>query len=190
MRRQIRVVAIVSFIFGIALGALLFGCEHDNISALPIKESVSVPSASLRSSSETSGAKEFRPTFYREEAVSIIEKEDGLYALVRGEERLLSVKNVSAATELTEGVYEEIVSKSVSPNGYYIYFCQQVTADAACINYLYDVLNEGLYRIEHDDSTLVTDTQTLSQRWGSDGRLQINDLVSAQAITPWLMVHE
>lgn len=121
--------------------------------------------------------------------VSVVENAEGLYALVAGEKILLS-KKVAAGEGEMEGMYVSIVSKSVSPNGKYVYYCeQQSVSDVSCVNYVYDVENAGLHRVEHDDTTLAVDSESLVAGWDSDGKLKVNQLISAQAITPWQLIH-
>ena len=123
---------------------------------------------------------------HNNEAVSVMERDDGLYVLVNGSEILLSA-NTNQGSASGEGLYVDIIAKSVSPNGNYVHYCELQTLGDSCLNYIYDIENAGLYRVEQGDATLASAVANYSSAWQEDGTLRINEFVSAQAIAPWVM---
>ncbi len=200
MRKPLVFVISISFLFGLLAGILFFDSSQQHDRKHPHQKS------DIQSAIEEPKLKNVPPVVHPEvlaeedsyvpighttveqDGVSVWQADNGLYVGVAGEGTLLAVKD---DTELTikDGTYVAITTASVSPGGNYVYYCQQESMEnPVCKNYVYDINKNGVYRVQHENQPLASDVDSLTHSWSEEGQLKINDLVSAQALQPWLLV--
>jgi len=125
------------------------------------------------------------------EPTSLIFSDEGLFAITQGYKRLLSVNKSSlGASVLTttsnSGFYTNVYEAQVSPNGEFIYYCEQLDAsDDSCYPYIYRVGDDTLYPLVHDGEKYVSPIADHAVAWTSDNLLTINGYLSENEASPW-----
>ncbi len=113
-------------------------------------------------------------------------KSDGLYALLNGRERILSAATIEA-TEPNLGYHYQVIGTAVSPDGKYIHYCAQLTADSEeCYNFVYDTAADTIHTVRASDSKaqLTSSVKDTLAVW-ENGRLLIDGYMSISGFEPW-----
>lgn len=119
--------------------------------------------------------------------------QEGLFAIKDGFNRLLSVnKNSLSASAISSsegaGFYSNVYETVVSPNGLFMYYCEQLEAsDETCTPYIYSIGDDTLYPLVLGDEQYLSPIEEQSVAWTNDNLLTINGLVSADALSPWTL---
>lgn len=162
----------LSYIIGFVTAYIAFGLENSDYSGKQISFQDSSPVAST----DTETRREIGATV----------KADGLYALLGDKERILSAQAI-AATEPNLGYHYQIVATEVSPDGKYIYYCAQMTAESEdCYNFVYDIGADTIHtvRASQSEAQLQSVIDDLSVIW-QNGRLLLDGHMSISGFEPW-----
>lgn len=134
-------------------------------------------------------------TAYAEEVntmlASVAVSDEGLYLITEDGERLIaanrSVLGEDANLSAVEpGYYYEIVDAEASRDGRFVYYCEQLTQEAAnCDPYVYALESDSLYRVKLDGQTLYPIIENHESMWAGNSTLMINGAVSNDENKPW-----
>lgn len=172
MKHEKVMVLALSYVIGFVTAYIAFGLSGANYSGPQISFQNSAPVAT-----EGDEAKK---------EIGATVKADGLYALLGDKERILSAQAI-AATEPNLGYHHEIIATEVSPDGKYIYYCAQMTAESEkCYNFVYDIAADTIHtvRASQSEEQLQSVIEDLSAVW-QNGRLSINGYLSINGFEPW-----
>jgi DNA-binding transcriptional ArsR family regulator len=115
-----------------------------------------------------------------------------LYAVVEGKSTLLSLKvaTSTAVDELfrTQGMHQDIPMYLDSPDGKYVYFCEQQSTADECTHFIFDIKSNLIQFLNYQGKKLVTANQTAKLTNWKDGRLVIDTYQSESTETPWKML--
>lgn len=120
--------------------------------------------------------------------------EVGLYVLNSGYQQLLTAKRSSLsanalASEEVPGFYYEIMSAESSPDGKYVYYCEQLSAEAEyCDSYVYSIAEDSLYPITVTGEIYKSPVATHASYWSENGFLSVDGFVSAESENPWSLL--
>ncbi len=116
-----------------------------------------------------------------------------LYATVGDSKVVLSI-NVD---NLGEEVPEEFVSQGThisepfylsSPDGLYVYFCEQQSTDESCVSYVYDTTSSLIQPVTALSQKIDVSNEEASSATWSEGSLQVGSFVSVSlSETPWVV---
>lgn len=130
-----------------------------------------------------------------EEITNIGFNKDGLFAITSGYERLLSADksvlgaNISNSVQDTPGFYYSIVDAEASRNGKFVYFCEQISADADnCDPYVYSLQDDSVHPIKLDGEAYKALIAEHESAWSESNHLVLNKMTSVDNITPWVFV--
>lgn len=119
--------------------------------------------------------------------------EDGkLYAYVHGDRYVLSLSNEVMPVEnvegfATQGIHKNIPNYSASPDGQFVYFCEQQTDADECINFIFDTNENVIQPVQFGGKKFITSiSDALTAAWNGD-TITIGQYSSAAAATPWML---
>lgn len=119
--------------------------------------------------------------------------EDGkLYAYVHGDRYVLSLSNEVMPVEnvegfATQGIHEKIPTYSTSPDGRFVYFCEQQTEADECAHFIFDAEADVIQPVQVDGKKFITSvSDALTAAWQGD-TITIGTYSSAAAATPWML---
>lgn len=114
-----------------------------------------------------------------------VEKDDGLYVVTDEVDRILSAKTENQVAK--EGFHKSIITAQVSPTGRYIHYCSQVDmSENFCLNYVYDLNSDSIYRVKTATGEHVASLVTAKgESWIGDNTLLIEKMRSVSEKTPW-----
>jgi hypothetical protein len=124
-------------------------------------------------------------------AISVNVGADGLYLVTGERERLLSANRnaLSANVQLSAaepGFFYQIVDAEASRDGKYVYYCEQLTEEAAnCDPYVYVIADDSLHRVKSDGQLLYPISASHESMWAGDSTLMVNGFVALDADKPW-----
>jgi hypothetical protein len=125
------------------------------------------------------------------DAISVNVGSDGLYLVTGERERLLSANRnaLSASVQLAAaepGFFYQIVDAEASRDGSYVYYCEQLTEEAAnCDPYVYVIADDTLYRVKSDGQLLYPISSSHESMWSGESTLIVNGFVALDAERPW-----
>lgn len=116
--------------------------------------------------------------------------EGRLFAVVGDERYVLSLHTDIAPKDnvqgfSTQGIHTNLPAYSASPDGSYVYFCEQQTTDNSCTNFIFDTAAGLIHFVTKDDEHLVTTTEEAKAATWTDGRLMVASVASVGVDTPW-----
>lgn len=120
--------------------------------------------------------------------------DEGLYAIYQGEKIILTAKKdvlgaSAIATEEIPGFYHYVLEAVLSPNGQFVYFCEQLSEEAVtCDPYVFALSDGILHKVTVDGEVYRSSNQDHTISWLDDNRLVLNNMVSNAAITPWSLM--
>ena len=116
-----------------------------------------------------------------------------LYATVGDSKVVLSISVVS----LGEEVPEEFVSQGThisepfylsSPDGLYVYFCEQQGTDESCVSYVYDTTSSLIQPVTALSQKIDVSNEEASIATWSEGSLRVGSFVSVSSSeSPWVV---
>lgn len=117
----------------------------------------------------------------------ILVKDGSLFVTKEGKERVLSAKTDGMQAE--DGFHLRIITASVSPNNDFVYYCVQIREGSdKCMNYVYSLQNDEVYRVKNGNEQVVSiSEETEDFGWQSDGSLRLGALRSGSDSKPWLL---
>ena len=85
----------------------------------------------------------------------------------------------------TQGIHEALPAYKASPDGAYVYFCEQQTKSPECTNLVFDTKSRVIQFVTVDGKKLITpDTDAVAAAWDGNS-LTIGTYKSATVDTPW-----
>lgn len=117
----------------------------------------------------------------------ILLDDSGLYVNVGGYKRVLSAKVSSLATSVvqstaTPGFFTAIHKQQVSPDGWFAFYCEQLTSNSkTCDPYVYSLFNDTIYKANIG----ATQIKDLNVSWLTNNKLTINGVTSITESQPW-----
>ncbi len=110
--------------------------------------------------------------------------------MVGESEFLLSVQSKSidestAAEFANQGMHEAIPFYLTSPDGAFIYFCEQQTADDTCQHLVFDTTNSMIHYVKADTAKLVTAGDVAKSAAWDGNTLKIGTYRSTSDDAPW-----
>lgn len=110
--------------------------------------------------------------------------ETGLYYVKNGTRTIISA--AAAATPDIPEAHQAVHRPLVSPNGRYVFYCTETAATVVgCSPRVFDYDGFGIHPVTVAGTADSVDPTNLDVRWGDDGRLQLNQFVSANTAAPW-----
>ncbi len=120
----------------------------------------------------------------------IFQDASGLYIGSEDTKILISLNaaEVPDITEPTAGVHHTLHGVVQSPDGAYVYFCeQQILAVSECVPFIYEVATSKLYPVAFDGDAEMIDPERVEFRWSAEGVLTAEGMSSVSADSPWRM---
>ena len=117
--------------------------------------------------------------------------DSGLYANIGGYERILSAKQSSLSTSVvqskpTSGFFTEMHKPLISPDGWFVFFCEQINASVStCDPYVYSLFNDTIYPVMVGTVAPALKTDIIYVSWSDSNELQLNGYSSINPQTPW-----
>lgn len=112
---------------------------------------------------------------------------DGLYLHTGTSSTLIAVPKSLDPAFATVG-YESVLYSLPRPDAVYVFFCATYTADTeGCSPRVFDTTANTIHIVQKAAEPVVIDAATLKAAWVSDGRIQINNFVSVNPTTPWIV---
>ena len=120
----------------------------------------------------------------------VMYKDGQLIANVNGASVLLSaqMKTVDAETAVlfaNQGVHEVIPYFQASPDGAFIYYCEQHVASDTCINFVYSVNEKVIQYVTVDDIKLDLAPEAAKTAYWSGSTLHLGGAMSTNVAAPW-----
>lgn len=120
--------------------------------------------------------------------IDIFITEDGMFADVAGSERVISGKLRDGVTT-GPGFHVSIPRYEPSPEGEYVYYCeQQSSSENVCHEYLYLVQEHLIKPLKAQGEALTSSVSDSGFRWMREGVLASPQFISETPDTPWKLV--
>ena len=92
------------------------------------------------------------------------------------------------ADEARQGINYSIPALKMSPNGNFLYFCEQQTEKANyCVGYIYDYTSEAINPITINNNPFTIANDLASEVLWNENGLYLENIHSIDSIEPWLM---
>jgi hypothetical protein len=123
----------------------------------------------------------------------VVMYQDGkLYANVSGERYVLSLRsdvmpNTNVEGFSTQGIHVALPKYLASPDGQYVYFCEQHTEVDGCTNFVFDIASNTIQFVNNGGEKLITPASIAENAVWSDSGLTIGTYSSISAATPWVV---
>lgn len=117
--------------------------------------------------------------------------QDGkLYANVSGERYVLSLRNdVMPNTNVegfsTQGIHVALPKYLASPDGRFVYFCEQQTEAEECTHFVFDIAGNMIQFVNNGGEKLVTPSTVAENASWTNSGLVIGAFSSLSTETPW-----
>ena len=124
-------------------------------------------------------------------ATNVTYENGRLEVQANGETRLLSVLSEDATTEgsqVTQGSHTAVPNYAVSPNGKYVYFCEQNSTADSCNSFIYDVTANIIRYVSFEGVKLVTSIDEAASATWSPAGLTIGTKSSADPTNPAILI--
>lgn len=126
-------------------------------------------------------------TKIEEQGVEVYFKDDDLFVNVGGEEQPVSAKLNERVTP-GPGFHVSIPDFQLSPDGKYLYYCeQQQLQENMCHEYLYVVGEHVLRPLEFGGKSLTSSIAQANFEWSGIGVIASDAYVSVSPQTPWIL---
>ena len=120
--------------------------------------------------------------------------EDGLFVITAQGERMLSANmqslgaNIIASANGEPGFYFSIIDAEASPNGTYVYFCEQLTEKSeVCDPYIYSLQSDTIYPVKVDGDRYEASIADHNSAWMDESTLVLNGATSLDQMKPWVL---
>lgn len=129
---------------------------------------------------------------YLNENPDLIINEEGLYFMKDGEKHLLSLNRQSLygnteTQDFVNGLHFDVIGATVSPDGQFVYFCEQISSEAECEPFIYDSKTNFLHPILLSDERKVIAINEHEANWVDNSTLSITSYFTSQDLErPWL----
>ena len=88
-----------------------------------------------------------------------------------------------------QGAHQDIPAYTVSPNGKFIHFCEQQSADDSCMNFIFDVEKNVINYVSIDGKKVTTTGSIAKAATWSENGLTLDNKTSADAAAPALLLN-
>ena len=182
-RHEKIIIAIAAYVIGFSTAFIAFGVNQVNKTAPSDFSNAYISPVSAQT-----------PVHHMETTVSLAE--EGLFAISQERKRILSANRNYLEANVVEalgetGLHYAIIDAEVSPNGKFIYFCEQLTSlDDTCGAFVYSVGADTIYEVSLDSERfrpIVADHESV---WNEGNLLLTEGAVSVNADVPWVMTAE
>lgn len=184
MKHENIFIVAVSYIIGFITAYIAFGVNHSDYQEPLEQKQVNIE----KSESVEMKKKPQQQASQKMIGVETQIKSDGLYALIGDDERILSAQVISATTP---GYHYAIPKTEVSPDGKFIFYCAQASADNnSCANFIYEIDKDLVYLIKDSKKEQVMTQIDMVEKstWSIDGLLVLPSHKSANADKPWQVI--
>ncbi len=192
------VIIVLAYVMGFTAGFICFGITSKFNAAVAPAPVVAVaapivdesPTPTEATEPATPEATVAATPVTNDPGVTTVTYTDGkLQAHVGAETYLLSMKLAALdSTEKTEfqnqGTHTDIPSYSVSPDGNWIYFCEQQTAEDNCNSFMYDVTKKVIKYVSADGKKLTTTAEVAKAATWSGKGITIDGKTSKDVADP------
>ncbi len=127
-----------------------------------------------------------------EKGTRVYYQNDRLYVSVDGAVNLLSVAKNSlssavAAAFSTQGTHISIPKYLASPDGKYVFFCEQQQETDSCIGFVYDVTGTVIQYVAHDGKKVAITADVAKSAAWSENTLSFGTYRSQSIEKPWIV---
>ncbi len=177
MRHEQVAILVLAYIIGFTTAYIAFGISFD-----PAEGSVTiaepVPISLYKTTTDNVEAN-------NNTVAGVLFTDSGMFSTLGGEEAVVSGK-LTDEIEPGPGFHSAIPFYEVSPDGRFIYYCeQQMNNDAECSDYIYDVANNVIRPIKISGSAVTTSISKQEFVWLPDGTAQYAQFTAIGTETPW-----
>lgn len=119
----------------------------------------------------------------------VLSTDDGLFVVMDGEERIVSM-TAQTAEDRVAGSHYAIIETLVSPSGEYLFFCALLAADdTECNGYIYHARNDTLYPIKdaQTGTYFSVAADEVEATWTEKNLLILNGRHAASGSQLWMM---
>ena len=210
------VIIVLSYVMGFTAGFICFGIGTNRMHApTPIVESRAVaeeaqpetPADTVAAVSDVSPVTEIPPADTSVESaidseptaaaagdVSVAYTDGKLEVHVGAATYLLSMKSTNlngAAIDAfkNQGVHADIPAYSVSPDGKFVYFCEQPGIEDSCNNLVFDVAKNLISYVTLDGKKLTSTAAVAKATTWAENGLTIDGATSADPLSPAALLH-
>ena len=182
MRHEKVTIVLLAYIIGFTTAFIAFGIDNDGSLTKYSHPDNNRAQSQVRVEPKNNNQESVAPTLG-----SVVES-DGLYALIDGQERVLSALAITA-NQPRDGFHYSIIDTDVSNNGQYIYYCaQQMSSDKNCLLYIYELSSDSVYRAKNDQGQQISlPVSDAKLSWRDDDRLMTGEYISKDSSKPWYM---
>ena len=186
------VLVILSYVAGFTAGFIIFGLSQNislqSESAYPEVVSADTLTETTPTSEVEMAGEELTETV--DDSQQVLYKDGRLMANANGASVLLSAQlnTVDAETAkvfANQGVHEVIPNYQASPDGNYIYYCEQHTTTDACTNFVYSVTDQIIQYVTLDGVKLTSSAASAQTATWNGELLSIDNAQSLSADAPW-----
>lgn len=147
--------------------------------------------AQLTNKQQTATAIEARPAAEKlsQSGATVVLEAEGLFyqASETATKEVISV-SVGVADDLVAEAHEAVYNPLVSDDGQFVFYCATLAGDSSeCDTFIYDAAEKIIYPLKSANQKIVIEPDQIRAAWASDGRLQLGQLVSIAAATPWIL---
>lgn len=179
-RHEKIIIAVAAYVIGFSTAFIAFGVNQVNRSQEPYDTNAYVLPAN-----------EEPQIHHMKTAVSLAE--EGLFAITQERKRILSANsNVLEASAIAalgnSGFHYAIIDAEVSPNGQFVYFCEQLIPEAqTCDAYIYGVEADALFEVSLEGERFQPMVIEHESVWNEGNLLFTDGAVSVSSEVPWVM---
>ena len=205
------VIVLLAYIVGFTAGFIAFGVSKTNVpeevievvandtetltqiaptkpveqTELPISDSEKIEGELTDDYSNPTGSGKGTQAYY---------KNNRLFVSVEGKVNLLSVAKSKLTADVSsifsnQGSHVAIPKYEVSPNGKYVYFCEQQTDVTECLSFVYDVANQIIQYVVADGKKVLISTEEAKKVTWKGNTLAIGVRSSEAAELPWKLAN-
>ena len=168
MRNEKAFIVVLAYIIGFTTAFIAYG--------VPTLETHQDKKSSSQKIAEQSGS-----------IVTAYVNETGLFAETQAGSVIISAKATEQSIQ-KDGWHYDIATASVSPNGRFVHYCEQsLEIPTECKHFVYVAENHTVHRVTRNGTQLVSDTNTVSNPWTNDNRLQFGTSESNSSVNPWVL---
>lgn len=177
MRHEQLSILVLAYVIGFTTAYIAFGL-NPNRDIASGKDVVYSSSTSLRDVVESTPNTIAAVTF----------SDVGMFAEVGDEEVVISGK-LTDSVEPGPGFHVDIPFYEVSPQGNFVYYCEQHSeVPTQCSEYIYSLETHSVHPIKIEGMNVVsTDTSEQNFVWNDDETASYKEYSSVSAVTPWVM---
>lgn len=180
-------IIITSYVIGFTTAFIAFGLNQLILSNQIINEPLAVVQPKQMNDTDA------QVVDNRGKILSVSIGDDGLYAVTEAQSIFLSAnKNALGSTVIgsadTPGFHFAVLNAEVSPDGNYVYFCEQLSqSNTTCDPYVYALSDGALHVVKVNGVKLTPEILTHNSSWSGSNTLTVNGNVSTDQQKPWVL---